>query len=116
MARYESPNNGGDDQISYTNLGQSLNQPRLTPWYRRRVVLLGAVLAILIALITWGIVALFTGSQGGSPSITTTTTTTAPATSTSGGFRLPSLPSEITLPSLPSKITLPSEITLPSLP
>lgn len=79
-------------------------------------MLLVAVLAILIALITWGIVALFTGSQGGRPSITTTTTTTAPATSTSGGFRLPSLPSEITLPSLPSKITLPSEITLPSLP
>ncbi|MBZ4572051.1 hypothetical protein H7I93_28560 [Mycobacterium nebraskense] len=80
------------------------------------MVLLAAVLAILIALITWGIIALFTASQGRSPSITTTTTTTAPTTSTSGGFRLPSLPSDITLPSLPSKITLPSEITLPSLP
>ncbi|WP_244269112.1 hypothetical protein [Mycobacterium parascrofulaceum] len=115
MARYGSPNNGGDDQINYTDLGQSRKQSHFTPWYRRPVVLLGAVLAILIALITWGIVALFTGGQGGSPSITTTTTT-APTTSTSGGFRLPSLPSGITLPSLPSKITLPSEITLPSLP
>ncbi|WP_375488393.1 hypothetical protein [uncultured Mycobacterium sp.] len=79
---------------------------------------LSIILAILIGLIIWGIVALFSGNQGGAPSITTTTvpstTTSAPTTTptTSGRFHLPST---ITLPSLPS-ITLPSTITLPSLP
>lgn len=106
MARYEPPNSGGDDQTGYTNSGESRQQPGPTPWYRRAVVLLGVVLAILIALIIWGIVTLFTGNQGGTPSITTTTTTTAPTTT--HGFQLPSLPSDITLPSLPSEITLPS--------
>ncbi|ORB11138.1 hypothetical protein BST37_20720 [Mycobacterium noviomagense] len=86
------------------------------------MVWLGIVLAILIVLIIWGIVALFSGNQGGAPSVTTTTvspttTTSAPTTTptTSGRFHLPST---ITLPSLPSlpSITLPSTITLPSLP
>ncbi len=80
------------------------------------MVLLSVVLAVLVVLIIWGIIALFTGNQGGAPSVTTTTpatTTSAPATttSTSGEFHLPStikLPSTITLPSLPSTITLPS--------
>lgn len=75
-------------------------------------MLLGLVVAILVALIVWGMVALFAGNKGGTPSITTTTTT-APTTTPSHGFQLPSLPSVITLPSLPS---LPSKITLPSLP
>lgn len=94
-----------------------------TAWYRRPPILLGVVIAILIILIIWGIIALFTGNQGGIPSITTTTltpsttattsptttTTTSPTTTSSGEFHLPSLPSNITLPSLPG-------ITLPSLP
>ena len=82
------------------------------------------VLAILVALVIWGVIALFSGSQGGAPPVTTTTqpptTTSVPTTTTtSGGFQLPTLPSVITLPSLPSTITLPSlpsTITLPSLP
>ncbi|OCB23452.1 hypothetical protein A5689_15635 [Mycobacterium intracellulare subsp. yongonense] len=77
-------------------------------------MLLGVALAILIALIIWGLNALFTSNHGGVPSITTTTTpatttaTPAPTTTESGGFHLPTLPSEITLPTLPSVITLPS--------
>ncbi|GLV11590.1 hypothetical protein MyChFU_49100 [Mycobacterium intracellulare subsp. chimaera] len=117
MARYGPPDNGGDDKTIRFNSGKNAKQPPDTRWYRKPVVLLGIVLAILIALIIVGIVALFTGNQGRIPSVTTstsaptTTATTAPTTTTtattSGGFHLPTLPSEITLPSV---------ITLPSLP
>ncbi|WP_235215963.1 hypothetical protein [Mycobacterium kyorinense] len=98
---------------------RNLSKASSSPWYRKPAVLLGLVVVILLALIVWGIIALFTGNQGGAPSTTTTTTpttmtTTPTTTSTSGGFQLPSLPSKITLP---SEITLPSTvITLPSLP
>ncbi|WP_242657534.1 hypothetical protein [Mycobacterium intracellulare] len=114
MARYGPPDNGGDDETMRLNSGKNGKRPSLTPWYRRPAVLLGVALAILIALIIWGLNALFTSNHGGVPSITTTTTpatttaTPAPTTTESGGFHLPTLPSEITLPTLPSVITLPS--------
>jgi hypothetical protein len=118
MARNQPPGQGDGPTARTDPYYPGRGGPSPTPWYRKPVVLLSIVLAILIALIIWGIVALFTGNQGGAPSVTTTTvpstTTSAPTTTptTSGRFHLPST---ITLPSLPS-ITLPSTITLPSLP
>jgi hypothetical protein len=117
VARYEPPDRGDDPTARFNPQHGKQADPAPTPWYRNRVVLLSLVLAILVALIIWGIFALFTGNQGGAPSMTTTTqtatttaTTSVPTTTTttSGGFHLPSLPSTITLPSLPSVITLPS--------
>ncbi|HZU46629.1 MAG TPA: hypothetical protein VFA16_05135 [Mycobacterium sp.] len=118
MARNQPPGPGDEPTARIDPDYRGPAGPSPTPWYRKPVVLLSIILAILIALIIWGIVALFTGNQGGAPSVTTTTvpstTTSAPTTTPTTSGRL-HLPSTITLPSLPS-ITLPSTITLPSLP
>ena len=107
-----------------------------TPWYRKPVMLIGWLLfvAILIALIIYGITELIHGNQGtihapktSTPSTTTTTTTTPPTTTTTTPptssaveappqqptqqpthrHHLPPLPSVITIPEVPTVITVP---------
>jgi hypothetical protein len=77
--------------------GDALDSAAPAPWYRNRVLLAlwAAIVALLVALIVYGLIQISHGGGGGAPSTTTpsttptrssttspTTTTTAPSTTT----------------------------------
>ncbi|OBJ69072.1 hypothetical protein [Mycobacterium sp. 1274756.6] len=79
MAGYDDPTvSFGDDAAGHP-----------TPWYRKPPLLAGWVILVLIllALITWGVITLFSGNSGPTfpqaPSSTTTVSSTTTTTSTS---------------------------------
>lgn len=125
MARHEPPDGTGG--------GQEPELEAPIPGWRKPIALVGwgVLIAVLIALIIYGIIQLAHGSPPREPATTTTTTSPSSATTTTdtgtpttttadtgtptttstpspGAF--PRLPSVITLPSLPG---LPTAITLP---
>lgn len=83
----DDPSEAPTGQYDYGDYGQPLFDREPTPWHRKPAVLIGAcvLIAILVALVIYGIVAL---NQHGGPTPTTPTTTSAavnttPVTSTS---------------------------------
>jgi hypothetical protein len=84
----DDPSEAPTGQYDYSDYGQPDAQPDAgsTPWYRKPAALigLGALAAILIALVIYGIVELAHGGSSTSPSTSSTTpsavSTTAPAT------------------------------------
>lgn len=151
---YQPP--GGDDEPTvYANYGapgaglpsgQGTVDDVEPPWYRKPAALIawGALVALLLAVIAYGIVALFTGGGANSPNTTpatssssttttatttatsatpsTTTTTAAPTTGTTPTTTAPTTGTTTattpttTAPGTVQLPTLPSEITLPRLP
>lgn len=119
----------------------AITEPEQRPWFRRRSVLIGwfILIAIMIALVFWGIVQLTSRGpeKAPAPSTTTSTTTTTTATTTTttsspaappGGAppERPAPPAEPPavqpphhrphLPPLPSVITIPPIPRVPEVP
>ena len=93
MARYgnpDDPNNYSDDEPTQLGDYGAYDEPPPgdTPWFRKPVALVafGAVGAVLIALIVYGLAKAITGD---STSDTTTTTSLTPVTSTTASAVLP---------------------------
>ena len=94
MARYgppDDPNNPDNQPTAYINYGdQGIPTAEAVPWYRKPVALVafGALGAVVIALIVFGLVKLLTGdtSQDAPTTLTpitrSTTSVTAPTTTT----------------------------------
>ncbi|MCV7402481.1 hypothetical protein H7K24_20280 [Mycobacterium fragae] len=63
-----------------------------TPWYRKRALLVawGALVAILVALIIYGLITLSTGGGGAPSTSTSSTTSTTTSTATSTATTTPS--------------------------
>lgn len=86
MARHEKPTDPGDEPTRILNLGEAAGPP--TAWYLKPAALIswGVLISLLIGVIVFGIVTLFTDNSAGSPATTTTTpartTTTTPARTT----------------------------------
>ncbi|KUI46260.1 hypothetical protein AU198_18850 [Mycobacterium sp. GA-1199] len=94
MARYgppEDPNHPDNEPTAYLNYGDGgpgLPPEEPIPWYRKPAALVafGAIGALLVALIVWGLASLISGNDSTTEptSLTplTTTRTTAPVTTT----------------------------------
>jgi len=94
VARYgppDDPNNPDNQPTAYINYGDAgVPSPDVVPWYRKPVALVafGAVGAVVVALIIFGLVKLLTGGGSPEPATTltpitrTTTSVTAPTTTT----------------------------------
>jgi len=93
VARYgppDDPNFPRDEPTAYINYGDGPPPEEALPWYRKPVTLVafGALGAVLIALIIFGLVKLLTGGTSDTPPATltpitrTTTSVTAPTTTT----------------------------------
>ena len=72
MARYgppDDPNYPNDEPTAYINYGDHGPPGEPIPWYRKPVALVsfGALGAVLIALIIFGLVKLLTGGVAGHP-------------------------------------------------
>ncbi|OBI43648.1 hypothetical protein A5707_04440 [Mycobacterium kyorinense] len=112
MARYGPPDNPSNQPTQRADYDPTAQQPTgpiesaqlaetdtpPTPWYRKRSLLAAwaTVVAILVALIIYGLVELSTGG-GGAPTPTTSstsTTTTSPSTTTTTTTPAPSSSSE----------------------
>ena len=90
VARYgppDDPNNPDNQPTAYINYGEA-GPPAadVVPWYRKPVALVafGALGAVLVALIIFGLVKLLTGGSSPEPAttltpITRTTTSSAPS-------------------------------------
>ncbi|MGE0214698.1 hypothetical protein, partial [Mycolicibacterium sp.] len=112
MARYGSPDDenyySDDEPTRLSNYGYSEQAPdAASPWYRKPVALVsfGAVGAVLIALVVYGLAKLITGD---STPATTTTTPLTPLTSTSAPAVVP--PATVT-ESAPPTTTEPTTTT-----
>lgn len=91
MARDESGEDPANVPIRYpgdepTGCQEPVDEP-LSPWYLKPgvLVLWGAVVAFLLAVVIWGIMQLVSGDSGRSgptPSVTTTTVSPTPVTTT----------------------------------
>jgi hypothetical protein len=101
VARYgppDDPNNPDNQPTAYINYGDA-GPPSMepVPWYRKPAALVafGALGAVLVALIVFGLVKLLTGGDSPEPSTTltpitrTTTSVTAPTTTTAATTTAP---------------------------
>ncbi len=84
----DDPSEAPTGQYNYSDYGQPQTDTGSTPWYRKPAALigLGALAAILIALVIYGIVELTHGGSSTSPSTSSATpsaVTTTPPTTTS---------------------------------
>ena len=111
MARYgppDDPNYPNDEPTAYINYGDHSQPPgEPLPWYRKPVALVafGALGAVLIALIIFGLVKLLTGGTSFDTPPTTltpitrsTTSVTAPTTTTAATTAEPTTTEQTTTP------------------
>ncbi len=98
----DDPSEAPTGQYDYGDYDQQQPEPGSTPWYRKRgaVIGLGALAAILIALVIYGIVALTHGGGSTSPA----TSSTTPASTSPPGSETttePVAPAPTTTPTSP---------------